>query len=555
MSRCCWHRWSESMANQLKRSTKLSQRCSSLTLQDETDAPKVSASSFHPKKQTGAMPLNVSRCRRAESFAAPDSIVVTLLQALAQIGVPLSEAERFEALVQQAGTRRPFPSLAQLYRSFLPALRQRHELALCHSLRHQDAFVFLHEATTDDGRIALGLSLSPLNRLGQSPLLLGIEILEELSRPLVARAVARMLSEGHVLFHRVLAVVTSGGVPMSQAFAANGILGEVLPAALHVPCLYHQLELVIELWQDKLERLVSLQHLLDETFGRRPTLRHHYALFLKEHELKLSLPVCNRQAGPEVWLEKAIGIADHLPVLREFVASDEVEGPIMAKLQSILVENGKQLVAEATFIAEHAQGLLATVRFLHQTGEPLAHRIYGELDSLRVSFSYHLDSRLGPKTEQHLALCPPQWAQQFREILAQSLSLLECLFDYHPAMPTLKAVRALDPKQLGAVGWNQIENDQGIPGLLGVPEMEWFRYQHLAEAAPVDVSLAQWWEAQAEQLPVLSPLARRFLWLPVCFPKSPFLPGGFFKLPVAEDGFTQEGARLLCMLKYNRKLL
>lgn len=565
---------SESMANQSRRSTKLSQRCSSLTLQDEAHAllshscspdvcsskgsqlrKQVSTSSLRPERQTRATQLNVSRCRRSESFTVPESIMVTLLQALAQTGVPLSEAKFFEALVRQAGAKRPLPSIAQLYRSFLPVLRRQHESALCHSLRHRDAFVFLHEATTDDGRAALGLSLLPLNRLGQSPLLLGIEILEQLSHPLVARAVARMLSEGHVLFHRVLAVVTSGGLPMIQAFAANGILGAVLPAALHVPCLYHQLELVMELWQDKLERLVSLQQLLEETFGRRPSLRHRYSLFLKEHELKLSLPVSNRQAGPEVWLEKATGLAEHLPVLREFVATDEVEGPIMAKLQSTLVENDKELMAEATFVAEHAQGLLAMARFLHQTGEPLAHQIYGELDSLRVSFSYHLDARLGPNTEQHLALCPPRLAKEFREILAQSLSRLEHLFDSHPAMPTLKAVRALDPKQLGAVGWSQIEHDQGIPGLSEVPEMEWFRYQHLAEAAPADISLPQWWEAQAEQLPVLSPLARRYLWLPVCSPKSPFLPGGFFNLKVAEDGFTEEGARLLCMLRYNRKLL
>ncbi|XP_070592288.1 uncharacterized protein [Erythrolamprus reginae] len=364
-----------------------------------------------------------------------------------------------------------------------------------------------------------------------------------------------MLSEGHVLFHRVLAVVTSGGGPMIQAFAANGILGAVLPAALHVPCLYHQLELVMELWQEKLERLDSLQRLLEETFGWRPALRHRYALFLKEHELKLSLPVCNRQAGLEVWLDKAIGISKHLPALREFVATDEVEGPIMAKLQSILVENDKELVAEATFVAEHAQGLLAMARLLRQTGEPLAHRIYGELDSLRVSFSYHLDARLGASTEEHLALCPPQLAKKFRKILAQSLSHLQHLFDSHPAMPTLKAARVLDHKQLGAVGWSQIDQEQGIPGLLEVPEMEWFRYQHLAEAAPADVSLSQWWEAQAEHLPVLSPLARWYLWLPVCSPKSPFLPGGFFNLSVAEEGFTQEGARVLCMLRYNRKLL
>ncbi|XP_026581641.1 uncharacterized protein LOC113454487, partial [Pseudonaja textilis] len=516
---------------------------------------QVSASSLCPERQTRATPLNVSRCRRSESFAAPDSIVVTLIQALAQTGVPLSEAEFFEALVRQAGARRPLPSLAQLYRSFLPALRRQHESALCHCLRHRDAFVFLHEATTDDGRVALGLSLLPLNRLGQAPLLLGIEVLEQLSHPLVARAVARMLSEGHVLFHRVLAVVTSGGAPMIQAFAANGILGAVLPAALHVPCLYQQLELVMELWQDKLERLASLQHLLEETFGRRPALRHRYALFLKEHELKLSPPVCNRQAGPEVWLEKATGIAEHLPLLREFLATDEVEGPIMGKLQRILVENDKELVAEATFVGEHAQGVLAVAQFLRQTGEPLAHRIYGELDSLRVSFSYHLDTRLGPNTEQHLAVCPPQLAMQFHQILAQSLSRLEHLFDSHPAMPTLKAVRALDPKQLGALGWSQVEPDQGVPGLSEVPEMEWFRYQHLADAAPADVSLPQWWEAQAEQLPALTPLARRYLWLPVCSPKSPFLPGGFFNLPEAEDGCTQDGARLLCMLRYNRRLL
>ncbi|XP_025032284.1 uncharacterized protein LOC112542808 [Python bivittatus] len=562
------------MANQSRTSTKLSPRYSALTLEDEAPAllsrgrcpdvrsskssqlhKQVSASPLHPKRQAHTTQLNVSRCRRSETFPTPDSIVVSLLRALAQAGVPLSEAEFFESLVQQTGAKRSLPSLAQLHRSFLPALRRRHELALCHILQHRDAFVFLHEATTGDGRAALGLSLLPLDRLGQSPLLLGVEILEQLSHPLVARAVARMLSEGHVLFHRVLAVVTLGSVPMIQAFAANGILGAVLPAALHVPCLFHQLELVMELWQDKLERLVSLQLLLEETLGQRPTLRHRYELFLKEHELELSVPVSSMWAGPEVWLEKVIGIAEHLSVLREFVVADEVEGPLMAKLQSVLVEDNKELMAEATFVAEHALGLLNMAQFLHQTGEPLAHRIYGELDSLRVSFSYHLDARLGPKTEQQLALCPPQLAEQFRGILAQSLSRLERLFDSHPAMPTLKAVRALDPKQLGAVGWSQVDHEQGIPGLSEVPEMEWFRYQHLAEAAPADVSLPQWWEAQAEQLPVLSPLARRSLWLPVCAPKSPFLPGGFLNLTVPEDGFTEESARLLCMLRYNRKLL
>ncbi|KAF7234964.1 N-acetylglucosaminyldiphosphoundecaprenol N-acetyl-beta-D-mannosaminyltransferase [Varanus komodoensis] len=471
---------------------------------------------------------------------------------MARTGVPFSEAGFFEDLLHQLGARRPPPSPAQLHRSFLPALGRHLKSALQHALQHRNAFVFLHEATTGDGRAALGISLLPLDRAGQPPLLLGVEFLEQLSHALVGRAVAQVLSEGHVLFHRVLAVVTSGSTHMMQAFAANGILGAVLPAALHVPCLLRQLELVMELWPDRLERLGALLLLLEDTFGRKATLRHRYELFLQEREVGLSFPVPGMWFGPGAWLKKAIGIADHLPVLMEFVVSDEEEGVRMAKLRTFLEEGNEELIAEATFVAEHATGLLSAAQFFHQAGEPLAHRVYGELDSLRVSFSYHLDTMLGPNTEKQLSLCQPQLAEQFRGILAQSVSQLEHLFDSHPAMPTLRAVRALDPKQLGAVGWSRLEHEQAIPGLSEVPEREWFRYQHLAEAAPADVSLPHWWEAQAEQLPMLSPLAQQYLWLPVCLPKSPFLPGDILSLTSADKGFTEESARLMCMIRYNR---
>ncbi|XP_008114857.1 uncharacterized protein LOC103279824 [Anolis carolinensis] len=561
------------MANPPRTPAKTPRRRVSLTSKDETPSQfsrgcplpdvcstrvsqirkQVSASSLPTEGQSRVTSLTSPRCCHAKS--EPNPLVIALVQAVAQAGLPLSEAELFEGLLRLLGARRPILSVAQLHRTVLPALGRQHESALRHALQHREAFVFLHEATTGDGRAALAISLLPLDRAGKLPLLLGVELLEQMSHSFVARAVARVLSEGHVLFHRVLAVVTSGSPPMMQAFATNGILGAVLSAALHVPCLLHQLELMMELWPDRLERLGMLLHLLEDTFGRRPALRHRYELFLQERQLSLSLPILSTEMGPEAWLKKATSIAEHLPLLPEFVATDEEEGPLMMKLKAFLGESNEELVAEATFVAEHASSLLNMAHFLRQMGEPLAHRVYGELDSLRVSFSYHLDTRLGPNTERQLALCQPPLMDRFRGILARSLARLEHLFDSHPAMSALRAVRVLDPKQLGAVGRSGLEHEQGIPGLAEVPEIEWFRYQHLAEAAPANVSLPQWWEVHAEQLPTLSPLARRYLWLPVCSPKSPFGPGEVLKLRGAEESLTGEAARLLCMLKYNRNRL
>lgn len=513
-----------------------------------------SASSLRPEGQTRVAQLAVPRSRRSEPLPEPDT-VLRLVHALAQTGVPLCEAQFFESLIlHQSGARQSLPSTVQLHQNFLPALARHHESNLQHILQRRDAFVFLHEATTDDGHAVLGISLLPLDRAGQPPLLLGVEFLEQFSHSLVARAVARVLSEGHVLFHQVFAVVTSGGFHMIQAFDANGILGVVLPVALHIPCLLHQLELVMELWPDRLEKLATMLHLLEDTFGWHAALRHHYKLFLQKRELKLSLPVLNSQTGPEAWLEKAIGIKEHLLVFTEFLATDEGGGVPLSKLRSLLAECNADLMAEATFVAEHATGLLNIAQFLRRSSEPLAHRIYGELDSLRSSFSFHLNTRLGPDTRRCLSLCQLQLAEQFHSILSLCLTHLEHLFNSHPAMPTLKAVRVLDPKQLGALGWSRAEHEEGIPELSKVPEIEWFRYRRLAEAAPVDVSLPQWWEAQAELLPMLSPLAHRYLWLPVCSSKSPFPPGGILNLTRAEEGFTERSARFLCMLRHNRSL-
>ncbi|CAI5768068.1 Hypothetical predicted protein [Podarcis lilfordi] len=485
--------------------------------------------------------------RRSESVPEPDPILLSLVQALAHTGIPLSEAGFFEALITRPlGVRRLLPSVAQLHRSVLPALRRRHKSGLRQVLHRRDTFVFLHEATTGDGRAILGISVLPLDRPGQSPLLLGVEFLEQLSHHSVARAVTGVLSEGHVLSHRVLAVVTSGNAHMIQAFAANGILGTVLPTALHIPCLAHQLELVMELWPDKLERLVSVLHLLEDTFGRQAALRHRYELFLRERGLALSLPVPSRWTGPEAWLEKAAVIAEHLPILMEFVAADEEEGATMAKLQALLGSGSEELVAEATFAAEHGAVLLSTAQFLHKLGEPLAHRAYGELEALRIAFSYHLDTGFGPNTRRQLALSARSW-------LAASPAWSTCSA-LTPAMPTLKAVRALDPKQVGAVGWSQLQQEQAVPGLAEVAEVEWFRYQQLAQAAPANVSLSQWWEAQSEQLPTLSALAQRYLWLPLCMPKSPFLPGDVLSGAGVEEGFTDESVCLWRMLRYNRNL-
>ncbi|KAL8202854.1 UNVERIFIED_CONTAM: hypothetical protein K2H54_027279 [Gekko kuhli] len=557
------------MAHSSKTPTKTPCRRSSLTSEEETPSQisrarrpdgcssrsspirkQHSASSLRSDGQSRVSHLTVPRSRRSESLPDPDPTVLSLVQAMARTGVALSEAELFEDLfLRQLGGRRSVPSTTQLYHNFLPALGRHHESVLRRALRHRDAFLFLHEATTGEGRAALGISILPLDRAGHSPLLLGVEFLEELSHTLVARAVARVLSEGHVLFHRVLAVVTSGGAHMMQAFDTNGILNAVLVAALHIPCLLRQLELVMELWPDSLEKLSKMLPLLDDTFGRCAALRHRYELFLQERELELSFPGPSAQTGPEAWLKKATSIAEQIVVLAEFLVADEEEGAAVAKLRTLLTEQNEELLAEATFVAEHAAGLLSMARFLRRVGEPLAHRIYGELDSLRISFSYHLDTRLGLDTERQLASCRPQLAGQFTGILALSLARLERLVDSHPAMPTLRAARALDPKQLGAVGWSRSEHEEGLPGLAEVPDIEWFRYQRLAEAAPVDISLPQWWEAQVEQLPTLSPLARRYLWLPVCFPRSPFPPGGILSPMGTEAGFTEDSARLLCMLR------
>ncbi|XP_066470904.1 uncharacterized protein [Tiliqua scincoides] len=530
-------------------------RCSDGSSRSSSMRKHHSASSLRPEGQTRVAQLTIPRRRCSESLPELDAVVLCLVQAMARAGVPLSEAEFFESLIlHQSGARQSLPSTVQLHQKFLPALARHHESLLRHVLRHRDAFVFLHEATTDDGRAALGISVLPLDRTGQPPLLLGVEFLEQLSHALVARAVARVLSEGHVLFHRVLAVVTVGGAHMMQSFDVNGILGAVLPAALHIPCLLHQLELVMELWPDRLEKLVTMLRLLEDTFGRHAALRHRYELFLQKRELKLSLSVLNSQTGPEAWLEKAVGAKEHLLLLAEFLPTDGEGGATVSKLQTFLAEGNADLMAEATFVVEHAAGLLNMAQFLRRSSELLAHRIYGELDSLRIAFSYHLDTRLGPDTERCLSQCQPQLAEQFHNILSLGLTQLEHLFNSHPAVPTLKAVRALDPKQLGAVGWSRLEHEEGLPGLSEVPEIEWFRYQRLAEAAPVDVSLPQWWEAQTEQLPILSPLARRYLWLPVCLPKSPFPPGDVLNLTSAKEGFTEGSARLLYMLRHNRNL-
>ncbi|XP_028568774.2 uncharacterized protein LOC114588023 [Podarcis muralis] len=555
------------MATPLRKSTQASGLRSSLNSEESSPAHgppsrrrSDAGSTRGPqlRKQASASSLRSEGqawCRRSESIPEPDPILLSLVQALAHTGIPLSEAGFFEALITRPlGVRRSLPSMAQLHRSVLPALRRRHKSGLRQVLHRRDTFVFLHEATTGDGRAILGISVLPLDRPGQSPLLLGMEFLEQLSHHSVARAVTGVLSEGHVLSHRVLAVVTSGNAHMIQAFAANGILGTVLPTALHIPCLAHQLELVMELWPDKLERLVSVLHLLEDTFGRQAALRHRYELFLRERGLALSLPVPSRWTGPEAWLEKASVIAEHLPILMEFMAADEEEGAAMAKLQVLLGSGSEELVAEATFAAEHGAVLLSTAQFLHKLGEPLAHRAYGELEALRIGFSYHLDTGFGPNTRRQLALCPPRLASQFREVLACSLTRLEHVLSSHPAVPTLKAVRALDPKQVGAVGWSQLQQEQAIPGLAEVAEVEWFRYQQLAQAAPANVSLSQWWEAQSEQLPTLSALAQRYLWLPLSMPKSPFLPGDVLSGAGVEEGFTDESVCLWRMLRYNRNL-
>lgn len=145
-----------------------------------------SATSLRPEGQIRVTQLTVPQSRRLESLPEPDANVLCLVQTMAQTGVPLSEAEFFGGLLHHSGARQSLPSTVQLHHSFLPALGRHHESALQHTVRHHDTFVFLHEATTGDGHAALGISLLPLDRAGQSPLLLGVEFLEQLSHALVA---------------------------------------------------------------------------------------------------------------------------------------------------------------------------------------------------------------------------------------------------------------------------------------------------------------------------------------------------------------------------------
>lgn len=151
---------------------------------------------------------------------------------------------------------------------------------------------------------------------------------------------------------------------MMQAFEENGILGAVLPSALHIPCLLHQLELVMELWPDRLGKLVAALHILEDMYFRHVALHHCYERFLQKQ--KLSLPVPNSQTGPEAWLKKAMGVKEHILILEEFLATEEgaTEEGAISKLQTLLAEGNADLMAEATFVAEHAAGLLNVAQFL-----------------------------------------------------------------------------------------------------------------------------------------------------------------------------------------------
>lgn len=438
-------------------------------------------------------------------------------KALVEADIPIEKAPKLAVFLQKyckQGGSLPAPS--HLRSDYLPELFPQYVEDIKRAVEGKAVYVLLDETTDACGRCVLAILLQPV---GRPPLAADIVFIDRVNFNTVSQAVISCLNSYNINFSDVWAFVTDSASYMKKAF--NTMLHGLFPNSIHVTCLAHLLNLVLQVFPDTFEDLNRVCALVKRVFCKAPQRRQELRAYMQALGLAPVMPVFAVLTRWGSWIEAVQYLAENLDILCDFVPSLPLSSKAVRDLRVLIEEKETTLKAHAIFIVEHSTEIKTTITKLQETSNPSAATIHGQLENLLMLFEYGrtvgaedwhpgTTEQLRELDEDDRAAC----TQLFQKTMADCSAKLQNVMETHPSMELFKALPVFDPAKVAGVRKNIQDYVQVAPALTSVSAEEWHRYIHMDKSDAEEVSPVEWWAAREDRMPTLAPLAALYLHLP-----------------------------------------
>ncbi|XP_014383030.1 uncharacterized protein LOC102368925 isoform X1 [Alligator sinensis] len=398
------------------------------------------------------------------------------------------------------------PKSDQLH-SHLPTLFEEEKQRLLRDFEGNFIAVIADETTDFQNRPVLNILFQVLKvrppRHADIPALQLVKTvcLGKVNHATISQALISCMVEFSIPLERILAFVTDSASYMAKAW--NDVLCTLWSNCVHICCYAHIVALAGDTWRDAFKQVDRFVALMKSLLAKAPACRARFLRYLKEQSVgSPTLPPEPVVTRWKTWFSCVEYHARYYQLYRGFVEQERTEQgdtSILQELTSLLAL--EDLHTDLKYIAESC-GRLATGLDILQSQKRQIHEVYNTVLDL-ISWLEHLasstDNAKGSTVAQSLA-------DKLRQYNVKSKQ---------PAADFLRAVRALDPKQIGAV-YTDYETVKLELKLSNECDMEWPVYLGIVKDGFADIEdPIQFWMAAEDRVPSLAKYAVVLLQLTV----------------------------------------
>lgn len=296
-----------------------------------------------------------------------------------------------------------------------------------------------------------------------------------------SRAVLEALGKYNIKYENVRVMVSDSARYMTLCFETlKVVIGDHVK---HVQCWAHKLNLVGNSWVSEMPYLNQVVTAVKTSFLNTRKRKYKYfnhleAKYGEGNKSKLfPSPVLTRWNS---WFYAVIYLADYFSDIVEFFRLPEMKDVAnsgITLLSQLSDKDVKNIQAQATFVKEHAKGLIELLTFFEGSKYPTAHVLSPKLEALDMSFQDIVQGRFLPDTKEVLAKLGPlelaSVVEIFKKVACSAKHKLSILREKDPFKEHFFNIsKALCPKFIIV---NENEEEAGLsklPEFANVPKAE-----------------------------------------------------------------------------------
>ncbi|XP_059585571.1 transcription factor E2F6 isoform X3 [Alligator mississippiensis] len=334
-----------------------------------------------------------------------------------------------------------------------------------------------------------------------APQLVKTVCLGKVNHATISQALISCMVEFSIPLERILTFVTDSTSYMVKAW--NDVLRNLWLNCVHICCYAHIVALAGNTWRDAFKQVDHFVALMKSLLVNAPACRARFLRYLKEQCVDSpTLPPKPVVTRWNTWFNCVKYHAQHYQLYHGFVEYERTEQgdtTVLRELASLLAV--EDLHADLKYIAENCGRLVTALNILESQKRQI-HKVYNTVLDL-ISWLEHLASSTDNAKG---SVAAQSTADKLRQYNVKSKQ---------PAIDFLRAVRALDPKQIGAV-YTDYETVKPELKLSSECNMEWPVYLGLVKDGFIDVEdPIQFWMAVEDHVPNLAKYAVVLLQLTV----------------------------------------